>query len=269
MAFINLNDSDDKISKIIDENSIVKCPLLALNSHGKNRIKFFIDEVLKKFNAEHLLDDIFLSIMELCFNAVKANYMYVTVLDKIREMLHYKAERVSLDTIWESQYMMTMYTTYIQHPDIKDKVKDIIKGESKIFNINEKAEKENRSLTEEEKQIINDKTSMINRTIRDKVKATLSISTTESRLIIDVINDAPITSDSIKRIESKRKKFLKYYKEDKIGEFFMENLDESESAGFGAAMIDSRLLSWGMEPAKHFKVLGLNKKTCATLTIVI
>jgi len=48
----------------------------------------------------------------------------------------------------------------------------------------------------------------------------------------------------------------------------MEQLDESESAGFGAAMVDSRLLEWGLDPWQRFQLFFLNKKTCAGLTVL-
>jgi len=269
MAIVKLDDPDKTLIEVIENNNIIKCNLIALNAAGKDRVKFFIGEVLKKHEAAHLHDDLFLSVMELAFNAIKANYAYITVLDKVRKLLHYKADKIDLASIWKSRYMMTMYKTYVEHQDTKDTVKQIIRGESKVFKIHGKASKENRDITDEEKKEIENSLSMMNRSIKDKVKATLSLSISNNRLIIDVINDAPLTAHSLKRIEKKRKVFKKYYDEDKIGEFYMENLDESESAGFGAAMIDSRLLSWGLDPHQHFKVLSLNKKTCASLTIVL
>jgi len=268
VAFVDLRDPDDAIIKIISINRNIKCNLVALNYKGKDRVKFFIHEALKEYKAEEYVDDIFLSVMELSFNAVKANYAYVTVLDKVRRMLQYKAAQIDLDSIWKSQYMMNMYKNFIDHVSTKDIVKDIIRGEGSVFKIRALAEKEERELTPEEEADIEQKLSMMDRAINDKVKATLSISRLKDRVIIDVINDAPITEFGLERIITKRRLFREYYEEDKIGEFYMENLDDSESAGFGAAMIDSRLLAWNLEPWEHFKVLSLNKKTCANLTVI-
>jgi len=72
----------------------------------------------------------------------------------------------------------------------------------------------------------------------------------------------------LERIHSKRQNFRKYYDEDRIADFYMEQLDESESAGFGAAMVDSRLLEWGLDPWQRFQLFFLNKKTCAGLTVL-
>lgn len=267
MAFVDLRDDNDVINRTIEENNNVKCNLVALNARGKERIKYFMTRILSKYNADDYAEDLFLSVMELCFNAVKANYAYVYVLDKIRRLLKYKADMIDLDSIWNSRYMMNMYTVFIDHAETKEEVKKIIRGEAEIFKIQANAEKEGREPNKEELARIETLSDMMDRTIRDKVKATLSISKAANKLIVDVINDAPITPEALKRVEAKRRIFLEYYKDDRIGEFYMENLDETESAGFGAAMIDSRLLAWDLEPTNHFKVLSLNKKTCATLTV--
>ena len=268
MAIIDLSHSDEEIRDAVQTSSIIKCDLLALNSFGKGRVKAFINEVLVRYGEESYLDDLFLSVMELSFNALKANYAYIVVLDRIRRMLNYKADQIDLNSIWRSQYMMTMYRNFIDHNSTRDEVKKVLRSESEVFKLMEHASAEERELTPEEQAVVEKSRGMINRVLREKIRATLSMSLSDKRIIIDVINDAPITETGLERIHSKRVNFRGYYDDDRIAEFYMENLDESESAGFGAAMIDSRLLGWGLDPWQHFKVLSLNKKTCANLTIV-
>lgn len=268
MAIIDLGGTDEKIQEAVRDSNIVKCDLLALNSYGKKRVRFVVEQVLKRYDQEEYLDDLFLSVMELSFNAVKANYAYIIVLDRIRRMLNYKVEQINLESIWKSQYMQTMYRSFIAHPATSEQVKEVIRGEADVFRVMEAAAAEDRELTPEEKDRISRDMGTINMAIREKIKATLNMSLSDNRLIIDIINDAPITREGLDRIQMKRERFREYHDSDRIAEFYMENLDTTESAGFGAAMIDSRLLQWGLDPWQHFKVLSLNKKTCANLTVV-
>ena len=268
MAIMDLGGSDQQIQEIVHNNTIIKCDLLALNSYGKKRVRFLLEQVLDRYGDVSYLDDLFMSVMELAFNAVKANYAYIIVLDRIRRMLNYKVSQIDLNSIWRSKYMMTMYHSFISHPATRDQVRAIIRGEADVFKIMERAAMEGRSLTPEEDLQIKRDSSMVNKTLKEKIKATLSMSLSERRVIIDVINDAPITQDGLDRVHVKRTRFREYYDSDRVAEFYMENLDETESAGFGAAMIDSRLIGWGLDPWQHFKVLTINKKTCANLTVV-
>lgn len=268
MAIIDLGGPDHEILETVKNSTIIKCDLLTLNAYGKQRVRFFIEEVLRHYGELSYLDDLFLSVMELSFNALKANYAYMIVLDRIRRMLNYKQDQIDLNSIWKSQYMMRMYTNFIGHPATREQVRSIIRGEGNIFKIMEKAALEGRPLTAaEEERILRDR-GQVNGELKEMIKATLNMSLSPGRVIIDVINDAPITQAGLDRIHGKRTTFREYYDSGRIAEFYMENLDDTESAGFGAAMIDSRLLGWGLDPWQHFKVLTLNKKTCANLTIV-
>ena len=51
--------------------------------------------------------------------------------------------------------------------------------------------------------------------------------------------------------------------------FFMEQLDNSESAGFGLALCDLRLYNNGLNPREHLKIYDENNKTYSKLILPI
>ena len=85
----------------------------------------------------------------------------------------------------------------------------------------------------------------------------------------EIINDAPLTMISRTRIDSKRLTFKEYYNNDLVEKFFTEQLDNSESAGFGLALCDLRLFNQTLEPHDHLKIYDENHKTHSKLILPI
>lgn len=267
MRLVDLDPPVRVETKQEDGIEFVQCQVLALNSKGKEIIREFMAEALQSLHAEQYLDDLFMSVIELAFNGLKANYAYMAVVEKIRRMVGWKDKQITPHMVLESAWLFRLYDKLIGHQANRQRVKEVMEGEGEVFRLQERVAAEERDFTEEEQLWIEERLAILGKTIQEDIRTVLKIYRTEELLQIDVINDAPIGEEGLKRIEDKRARFYDYYRKDQVALFYMENLDTTESAGFGAAMIDSRLLDWGLEPSEHFTVEAMKHRTRASLRL--
>ncbi len=257
---------NDKIRTEIETGQNIAVNIRRLASKGKESVKYIIGEILKKHDAKDLLDEIFVTVTELVFNAIKANYKYIITLDALE---HLVKKTNAAHTTTQIMQNKTLYNAYIKKLDmnlINGQVRRMFKQEEEAGKIITKAQEEGRELNETEKSEIKNKMKMMLRAQQKGIKIYLNFNFEENDVIIDIVNDAPITEEALERIKEKRETFAEYYKQGKEQDFFIENLDTAESAGLGLAMIDSRLYKQGIEPLKSFNIFGIGNKTCLTLT---
>lgn len=266
---VNLQQSESELRDSVRDNDHVLCDLLMLNAFGKARLKILIEEALNYYQKPELVDDIFASVMELAFNAIKANYKYLVALEYMNQVLHY---RINVDkylntnsNIMEDRILLKTYTGLMSNEEVLKRVRTAIRNEGKLIQLENLAMKEERGLNKDELKQKEDYLQMVTLSKSKNLRISMQIAKGKDRLIIDIVNDAPITDRGLHRIVSKRKLFRKYYDEERIQDFYLENLDDSESAGFGSAMIDSRLLEMQLDPEKHFVVSRINNKTSASI----
>ncbi|MBN8217731.1 MAG: hypothetical protein J0L75_13895 [Spirochaetes bacterium] len=265
---ISLIAPDDEIVRLIQNSSQFRCDLLELNTRGKKKLRFLISAVMGSVGKPEYADELAASVLELAFNALKANYAHAIVLDFMKPLFDDRSEKfMDQNAFFSDRVLQRTYMGLVNSKNVIDKVREVLRLEKKVFDIHEKAGKQGREITEAEKEAIEGHLLAFAGIIKVKVRSTLRFVKVPSKVVIDVINDAPISETGMERIRQKRLNFRKYYDENRVEDFYTENLDESESAGFGSAMIDSRLLQWGYKPEQHFKVLSLNNKTCASLTL--
>ncbi len=257
---------NDKIKTEIETGQNIAVNVRRLASKGKESVKYIIGEILKKHDAIDLLDEIFVTVTELVFNAIKANYKYIITMDALAHLIN---KTKAAHTIKQIMQNNTLYNAYIKKLDmqkINDNVKDIFEKEEKAGKIISKAQDEKRELTDQEKAEIKDKMKMMKIAQQKEIKVYLNFNFEENDVIIDIVNDAPISEQDLERIQEKRESYAKYHKQGREHEFFIENIDTAESAGLGLAMIDARLYNQNIDPLKSFHIFGIGKKTCLTLT---
>lgn len=265
---LSLGSSEEDIARLVNHAGHFRCDLLELNTGGKKKLRFLIAEVMNSVGKPDYAEELAASVLELAFNALKANYAYVVVMNLMKERFQDRADKFA-DRIsfFSDRILQRTYMGLVHSASVHGKVKEALRAEKKIFDTREKAARQKRELTPDEEKTIADSQAQFETIVNFRVKSTLRFVKTPNKLVIDVINDAPISQTGLDRIRKKRDDFRKYYKENRVEEFYTENLDESESAGFGSAIIDSRFLQWGFDPDTHFQVLALNNKTCASLTL--
>jgi hypothetical protein len=68
------------------------------------------------------------------------------------------------------------------------------------------------------------------------------------------------------RIEASRRRHQQLHAEGRGGDFFeYGNIDTTESAGFGIAMVDQGFYRLGLDPFKQMKIQSLNRETVVEL----
>lgn len=266
MLVIDLKEPIETITGSLAKDSQIKCDLLSLNTFGKSRLKTVINGILESKGKADIADDVYASILELAFNAIKANYAHVITLGLLKQKFPDRMDKILAKGYFDDRVLMKTYLWYIASTEVHDRVKDALRYEAQIFREFERATGD-APITNAQRDELYKKLPMLMRTIDEQVKITLRAAHTGNKIVFDIINDAPITRIGLERIRQKREKFKQYFDEGRVGDFYIENLDESESAGFGSAMIDSRLINMGLDPARHFVIMELNKKTCASITL--
>jgi len=104
---------------------------------------------------------------------------------------------------------------------------------------------------------------------KNDIQILLKIDLRDDYIYIEITNTAPILSHDLQRIYDKREEYRKYKNENRENEFFINNIDTSDSGfGLGYAKIDSYLYNLGIEPDKAVTVISINNTT-AMLSIPV
>ncbi len=210
---------------------------------------------------------------ELIKNAVKANYKFVLIRDRIADTMAAEQpdrERKSIEEEVNSivseplRYNEKAEEVLSEH-EISAEVRNLLNEESKYINIKNRVYMEERDLTPEEKKEIEslERLAAMRKRLRDlNIGVILKILHDEDHIHIEITNTAPILQRDLNRIVEKRFEYDRYRRENREHEFFINNLDTSESGfGLGYATIDSTLAGLGLEPTESLKILSATDTT--------
>ncbi|WP_456059639.1 hypothetical protein [Brachyspira pilosicoli] len=240
---------DDDFFNNIEEyikKTDIEFDILFVDSITKDKIALLVNKILIKYKIEKYYEDVIYILMELITNAIKARYLHLISLKVLNEMY----PNYSLDE-------------YYSNPDIMKKYSDIF---YKYAQLNE-----NKFLSDNNNNIDNfyNDVLLLNENTKSKFIIKLFIHITKNNVEFDIVNDSPLIMLGRTRIDSKRLTFKEYYNNDMVESFFLEQLDNTESAGFGLALCDLRLYNIGLEPTKHLEIYNDNNKTHSKLIIPI
>lgn len=259
----------EKIRRIVEKSDLVEVNVIRVARKGKASIRAAIEELLSKFGADFMAEDVFASVIELVFNAIKANYRYLYIRDAIRRMLIEEEianpEQILEDMVVEQEKLIDAIAK-IDMSEVQRRVRSALSDEESITKVKERAAREQRALTPMERSRIAAALNAARHAKREGLKVYLRMAAHDDSLIIDVVNTAPIFPDDLKRIHEKRESFRKYRERGEEQNFYIENIDETQSAGFGAAMIDARLYNLDIIPQRNFDIWGYNDKTNVSIT---
>lgn len=236
--------------------------------------------IFKAADVEHYLDDIGACVDELIKNAVKANYKHLLVVEALQRQfrLQYKdkteaqVQEYIKDILKDKIQFDTLASIVLKKENIAQKVREVLNQEGVFLVIKNKAVSENRSLTNDDLQAI--KELKLLQELQQKLKQydiriILKIELRDNYIYIEITNTAPILSHDLQRIYSKREEYRKYKEEGREYEFFINNIDTSDSGfGLGYAKIDSYLYNLGIDPDKAVTVISINNTT-AMLSIPV
>jgi hypothetical protein len=236
------------------------------------------EKILSPSGLEIMSSDLFACVDELIKNAVKANYKYLLLRDRFFDKLQQLRPDKSPEEINQN------IDTLMKHPDnfnrmaenilkkenLSGIVREILNEESKLLTIKNRAYLENRRYTRGEEEKIQSLTRImgIQKQIKEKdIKIILRIQADDDFMYIDITNTAPILTRDLNRIHEKRDEHRRYRDEGREHQFFVDNIDTSESGfGLGYAKIDVILYNWGITSERAITIISsINTTVMLTL----
>ena len=247
------DDIFNNIEEYIKKTDI-EFDILFIDSITKEKIVLLVNRILNKYKIEKYYEDVIYILMELITNAIKARYLHLISLKVLSEIY----PDYSLDEYYNNPDIMKKYSDIFRDDESREKLKSILKYENKFL------ASSNKNMDNFYNDIL-----LLNENTKNKFIIKLFIHITKNNIEFDVVNDSPLIMLGRTRIDSKRLTFKEYYNNNMIESFFLEQLDNSESAGFGLALCDLRLYNIGLEPTKHLEIYNDDNKTHSKLTIPI
>jgi hypothetical protein len=211
------------------------------------------------FNKIHVFA-IHYAIVEVVFNALKANVKFVAFREEIRKQLdRFKISEIEdlLQVIIEERALREYMAGRVMPNVLRKEV-------GKIFDLEEKYRAGIRDkLTSGQIELIKRFRHLI-RQIDAAVNMT--IESNEAELRINVKNNVPILQRDLDRIHESRRQHHELHLQGRAGAFFdYEHMDTTESAGFGIAMVDQGFFKLGLDPFKQLIIEAHPRMTEVTL----
>ena len=239
----------------------IKFNITWLNNDSKKRINYILEEILKKYNITKYTNDCIYIIMELIANAIKARYLHIITIRTLIERFPEFVSKIENNEYFDDYDIMSEYSNIIKDEESTSQLKEFIKLENKLIkDIDNNIEIDKNKYS---------KLLSCDYELKKKLEINLIIKLNKNNIEFEIVNDAPLTMISRTRIDSKRLTFKEYYSKNLIEKFFTEQLDNTESAGFGLALCDLRLFNQNLEPHNHLKIYDENHKTHSKLILPI
>ena len=258
----NLDDIRKVVSKIGKEEA--EFDIVWLDFITRRKIVFLVSEILKKYNIEKYNDDTIYILKELITNAIKARYLHIIAIKSLRLSNPSYNQKIDEDKYFNDSEIMAQYSEAIKEEENKEKLKRLMNMEKILINEMDETNNANVLKKEKYKELLD-----FRENTKKKFIIKLIVEIKKNNMELTVINDSPLIMINKTRIDSKRLTFGEYYNKGMTENFFMEQLDNSESAGFGLALCDLRLYNNNLNPKEHLKIYDENNKTHSKLILPI
>ena len=258
----NLDDIRKVVSKIGKEEA--EFDIVWLDFITRRKIVFLVSEILKKYNIEKYNDDTIYILKELITNAIKARYLHIIAIKSLRCAYPSYNQKIDEDKYFNDSEIMAQYSEAIKEEENKEKLKRLLNMEKILINEMDETNNANVLKKEKYKELLD-----FRENTKKKFIIKLIAEIKKNNMELTVINDSPLIMINKTRIDSKRLTFGEYYNKGMTENFFMEQLDNSESAGFGLALCDLRLYNNNLNPKEHLKIYDENNKTHSKLILPI
>ncbi|MBN1499637.1 MAG: hypothetical protein JW982_05760 [Spirochaetes bacterium] len=229
--------------------------------------------IFSQSGLDRYFNDVVACVDELIKNAVKANYKFVLISNKIFENVVDENPGISESEAWEKVYEIIrnkeeydrLSANIAETEKISNQVREILNQESIHLRLKNKIFDQKRAYTPEEIEKISGLTDLqkIRKELNGKdIKIIVKFETDDQFIFIEVTNTAPIMAKDLNRIYDKRDEFKIYRDDHREQDFFIKNLDTSDSGfGLGYATIDSFLCNMGLDPYKTIQLLAASDTT--------
>lgn len=232
-----------------------------------------INRILQHSGISTFSEDILSCVDELIKNSIKANYKFILIREYIMKNIiedfpaleEPEYEEILNEMTFTRISFDTMAMEFMQQQDISKLVRQALNEEGKYQKIINRACREKRDLSDEEKATLADQKTFLQ--IREKlqkykINIAYRIHVIEGNVYFEITNTAPILTRDLKRIHDKRDEFRRCFTEGREHEFFINNIDTSESGfGLGYAKIDSFLYNFGLEPEESSAIIAAGDTT--------
>ncbi len=242
--------------------------IYSYSKKSRDMVSEMAEKFLSRAGINEISANLFSCVDELVKNAVKANYKFLLIRDRIyRQLSEEYPDKPGTDIASEINDIVKVQESFdhiakdiINTGNISHLVREILNEEAKYLNIKNRAYRENRNYTDEEQNVITSLKLLnsIKKKIRENgIRIILKIEADEDFIYIEVTNTAPILSADLHRIHEKRDELKKYRDRGEEHLFFINNLDTTESGfGLGYAKIDMILHDWGLEPQRAAAIIS-------------
>lgn len=240
---------EKSVARLADQRPL-KYHINALTKFGRKQLfdvldRFFVTEGLNKIHVF----PIHYAIVEIVFNALKANVKFVAFREEIRKQLdRFKVTEIEdmMQVILEERTLREFMATRVVPTVLREQV-------HKIFDLEDKyrAGMKNK-LSSEQIEIL--------KRFRSRIRAVdatvhMHMEANDQEIRINVSNNVPILQRDLNRIHESRRQHQELHLQGRAGEFFdYEHMDITESAGFGIAMVDQGFYKLGLDPFESLKI---------------
>jgi len=212
--------------------------------------------------------EVYSCVDELIKNAVKANYKYLLIIDQLEKKLKKENPEFSDEKIKDMvELIVKNKSEYDREAEkilkiekISNFVREVLNEEAIQIRIKNKIYDQKRDYTDEEFNTLKGlkKINMIRHEMKKRsIDVLVKYDLDEDYIYIEVTNTSPILETDLRRIYAKRDEFKLCVEENRQQEFFLNNLDTSESGfGLGYATIDSYLSDIGLVPYNTIQIIA-------------
>lgn len=246
-------DAEGKAAKAVKKlqrDRIVLFRINALTRNGRDELMEIFSGVFAEFALNPgLLFNLYSAVVEIIFNAIKANAKHVLLKEEVRLKLqrqNFEDIDTLLNTIFNEEVLRDFMSRHVLPEKLKKRVNTVLQiSEKKRMGRTDK-------LTRKDLLQLAEFNSLLK---KEKALIHFVIVISDETLSINVVNDIPILSKDMKRITHSRETHKKLFDEGRSADYFgPDYLDQTESAGFGIAMADEIYYEMQLNPLDFFTI---------------
>lgn len=257
---ISQEEKIEKTIRSLSEKNQVKFQINALTRKGREELMEIFSNIFIRFslNMEYMFN-IYSALVEVIFNAVKANVKYILFQEVIKNRISSSVKDHEIDEVLNSilreEPLREFMARYVPQDLLKKQTQNLLKIDE-YFRLK-------KDVTESEKEKLKEfRTRLAKRDVNIQFKILLD----EEDLIFIIVNDSPVLKKDMDRIHHSREIHAALAEAGQSGDFFSpENLDQTESAGMGIAMADEVYYEMKLNPFEYFSIVTNKGRTQSVL----
>jgi hypothetical protein len=255
---------EDKVSRAVQKlqrDRIVVFRINALTRNGRDELMTIFTSIFTEFGLNPaLMFNLYSAVVEIVFNAIKANAKHVIFKSEVRQKLvrqNFEDIDHLLDIIFREEVLRDFMTRHVVSDKLRKRVNTVLQiAEKKRTGKLDKLTRTDLQQLAEFNQLLKKESAYIH----------FTMALTDDSLVINVVNDIPILAKDMARIEQSRTTHKRLYDEGRSTDYFgPEYLDQTESAGFGIAMADEIYYEMGLNPLDFFSIGASEGSTRAVM----